>query len=446
MPHQDQGRSNHTPAVVQVLSRLVLATCFGKLTFRKDCSWTPASLTQMALLWAWGEAATITDRFAAAQQVIVEASGGQHKSVSFQAFVKLLQRHSTMLLFALISHLQQQMQSLLADSYRIAGWVVLAVDGTRIDLPRTAAHQEAFAPRHCRTRRRGRQRRASIKKTTAPRLWLTTLWQVGTGLPWAWRQGAGTDSERDHLRRLQVWLPDQSLVTADAGYSGYDCWRALLSEGHHLLVRVGANVRLLRKLGYAREHAGRVYLWPDRQARREQPPLVLRLVVAHTGRHAVYLVTNVLSTSELSDQQVIEIYRARWGVEVFFRSFKRTLGCHKLRSTAPANAQLELDWALAALWAACLDAKLQQQAAGEDIARTSVAGVLRILRRGFHNTCLNMAHALSQALIDPYSRRNKTSRDYPRKCHKPYHISPPQINDATPEQIQLAQQLKRLTA
>jgi len=50
-----------------------------------------------------------------------------------------------------------------------------------------------------------------------------------------------------------------------------------LDAGHQLLVRVGSNVKLLKKLGYARERNGLVYLWPDRAAKKRLPPLVLRL-------------------------------------------------------------------------------------------------------------------------------------------------------------------------
>ena len=45
-------------------------------------------------------------------------------------------------------------------------------------------------------------------------------------------------------------LPAGALVTADAGFVGYETWKAILDSGRHLLIRVGANVRLLRKLGY----------------------------------------------------------------------------------------------------------------------------------------------------------------------------------------------------
>ncbi len=61
------------------------------------------------------------------------------------------------------------------------------------------------------------------------------------------------------------------------------------------MIRVGENVKLLKKLGYVRERSGLVYLWPDRMAAKDLPPLVLRLIMVAGNRHPVYLVTNVLT-------------------------------------------------------------------------------------------------------------------------------------------------------
>jgi hypothetical protein len=445
MPHQDQGRSVGAPAIGAALDWLVTPQLFGCLSFRKDCSWTPGSLVRAALLWAWGEEAALTDRFVTARQTIARLANGQHESVSYQAFVKLLRRHSARLLYALISALQRQMRQSLTDSYRVAGFLAFGVDGTRIDVPRTAANEAAFGGRSHPARRRGWRRRADRKKAAAPRVWLTTLWHVGAGLPWGWTHGPSDASERDHLLSMLPWLPERSLLTADAGFVGYEFWSALIESGHELLIRVGANVTLLKQLGCFRECAGRVYLWPDQAARRRRPPIVLRLIVAHGGKRPVYLVTSVLAKQALSDRQLIELYRARWGVEVFYRSFKRTFGRHKLRCASPENARVELDWSLAALWAGCLYAK-RQQLPGEDLARTSVAGVLRVLRRAMREPDLAIADQLAAALVDPYHRKHKASRDYPKKKTDAPGTAPPLFLTATKAQITLARKIKRLTA
>jgi hypothetical protein len=446
MPHQDRGRLAGAPPISTALDWLVAPPQFERVSLRKNCRWTPGALVQAALLWAWGEEAALTDRFFTARQTIAQLGDGQHESVSYQAFVKLLKRHSALLLLALIEALQGRMRETLADCYRVAGYLAFGVDGTRIDAPRTVANERAFGAAHCRTRRRGRRRRAAQKKAAAPRVWLTTLWHVGAGLPWRWIHSASDGSERQHLLEMLPALPERSLLTADAGFVGYEFWSALQQAGHDFLIRVGANVTLLKKLGYFRECDGRVCLWPDSQARKRRPPIVLRLIVAQGGKHPVYLVTSVLAKNALSDRQLIELYRARWGVEVFYRSFKRTFGRHKLRCASPENARVELDWSLAAIWAACLYAKHQQLQAGQDPSRTSVAGVFRILRRAMREPELAIAYQLAAALIDPYERTNKASRDYPKKKTDAPGTAPPRILKARIAQVRLAAEIKRLTA
>jgi len=99
-------------------------------------------------------------------------------------------------------------------------------------------------------------------------------------------------------------LPAGTLLLADAGYVGYALLRGLRAAGSRRAgIRVGRNVHLLTKLGYAvKEYDGIVYLWP--QNRRKEQPLVLRLVRVRTGRGTVTLLTSVLETGRLSDAQV----------------------------------------------------------------------------------------------------------------------------------------------
>lgn len=441
MPHQDPGRSISAPAVRTALDWLSTPGMFVGLSFRRECRWNPERLVQATLLWAWSEETSLVDRFFVAQQVIAPRGGEQRESVSYQAFVKLLRRHTARLLIMLVAALQRQMEEHFSETDRAGGYAAFGVDGTRIDVPRTAANERAFGAARCRTRRRGRRRKADWKKATGPRISLTTLWHLESGLPWSWRRSSASTGERAHALEMLPQLPAASLIVADAGFVGYDFWQALREAGHDFVIRVGANVTLLKRLGYYRECDRRVYLWPDRAAQRRQPPLALRLTVAHDGKRPVYLVTSVLSSQALSDRRLLELYRARWGVEVFYRSFKRSFGRHKLRSASPENAQLELDWSLAALWAACLYAKCQQQEAGQEPTRTSVAGVLRILRRAAHDGQLDVAELLARAIIDPYQRADKASRNYPRKKNEPPPAAP-KILKADKNQRRLANELK----
>jgi hypothetical protein len=261
----------------------------------------------------------------------------------------MLRKWHTELLLAIVPHVRVQMKEVLPGQWEIAGYVVFAGDGSRIELARTVSLEEAFSParkkkpqnqkgrgrvrrgqtkkaarrRAAKQRRAARQRRAAqqqaaeaiAKKTNSPQMWLTLLWHVGSGLPWAWRSGPSESSERGHLEEMLLELPENSLITADAGFVGYDFWKAILDAGQHFVIRVGGNVRLLKQLGYARQHGQTVYLWPDAAAKKKQPPLVLRLIVVHDGKAPVYLVTD-LNQTQLRDRQAATIYAARWGIEI----------------------------------------------------------------------------------------------------------------------------------
>lgn len=327
------------------------------------------------------------------------------------------------------------------------GRVVFGVDGSRVELPRTRSNESAYAPplvrkKRKRTRRSRQSAAARAKKAHSPQLWLTTLWHAATGLPWDWRIGPCDSSERGHLLEMLAGLPREALVTGDAGFVGYEFLRGIVASGRQLLVRVGGNVRLLQKLGYVRESAGIVYLWPD-AAQRRSPPLVLRLVVASDGKHPVYLVTSVLASHELSDRQVCDLYRLRWGIELFYRHLKQTYQRRKLRSARADNARLELEWSLLGLWAMALDAQVELARQEVPACKVSIAGVLRafrrILRDYLHPACstLSLCAQIRTAVVDDYRRRSKASRTDTRRKYQP-PPGPPNIRPATRHQRQLA--------
>jgi hypothetical protein len=205
---------------------------------------------------------------------------------------------------------------------------------------------------------------------------------MGLRLPWSWRNGPSTSSERDHFRTMlrEQPFPSHTLFCADAGFTGYDLWQALIDAGHSFLIRVGANVTLLRRLGYVRERDGIVYFWPDQAAKRRRPPLVLRVFQFQAGRCRMSVVTNILDDQQLSAAQACELYKLRWGVELQFRTLKQTFGRRKLRSKTPQRALVELDWSLLGLAMIQLFAVKEQIAQGEPPRHSSVALAIQIIR------------------------------------------------------------------
>ena len=474
MAHQDHGRqgAQRTCAddLFQALRWILTGVHWRSVRFREDCTWTPWQLAVAALLWAWSDEKTLGDRFAAARKITHRSMVEQDEPAkSYQAFIKLLSKWTTPLLAALSEAFRTRMRQTLASVWTVADWVVLAADGSRLDVPRTRGNEMRYAPKSklARAAQKRRRARRTIKsrtkeqlrerKANIPSIWLTMLWHVGSGLPWDWRTGPSDSSERKHLTEMLGTLPAGALVTADAGFVGYPLWQAAFDAGVQLLVRVGGNVRLLRKLGYAQERAGTVYLWPNQAAKRNSPPLVLRLIVIDNGRHPVYLVTSLLQRNQLSDADAAHIYRRRWDIELFYRHCKQTFERRKLRSRNPDNAMLELHWSLMGMWALGLHSHHHLLQRGVLPERISFAGVLRAYRRAMReyksppDPGEQLSAMLTRSVLDDYVRKNKHSRDYPRKKHE-QSAGRPKLLNATQSQIQQAKHLtpaksdKRLTA
>lgn len=458
MSHQDAHGLNPSTGNLQDLSQVLdwlLSAPSDRITpFQRDCSWTPKALICAALLWAWSDETSLTQRFVRARKIIIAlAILPRRPAHSYQAFLKMLRRWTLTLTVVLLKAFRHRMETDLADRFLLHGYTVFGVDGSRIALPRTQSNEQRFSPaavhtpKSAKSRQRAKTRaagdlRSYAKTINCPQMWLTTMFHVGSGLPWDWRTGPSDSSERDHMQQMIAALPAHALITADAGFVGYAYWKTLLEGGRDLLIRVGSNVRLLQGLGYVKEHDGVVYLWPNTEANRNQPPLVLRLVVAAGGRHPVYLVTSV-SGDRLSDHQVLEIYARRWGVELFYRHFKQTFDRHKLRSHIADHVELEATWSLIGLWAMSLRTQVELAKTGLGPERISVAGMLRAYRQVMHeyrsdpDAGESLGETLQRSMIDTYRRGNKASRNYPRKKSKKSKMVP-KLLLATPKQINKA--------
>jgi Transposase DDE domain len=401
--------------------------------------WTPRYLVIMALLMSCLGADLLVDRFQTARCSLVKMYLTRRRpGRTYQGFAYALQRVSDALLRELIGHLRLKTRQIAPDLWMIDGWLVFGSDGSRFDKTRTTANKEAFG-------RGGRHK-------TGPQQFLTTLFHVGTGLPWCWQAGNADASERHQLRQMLGELPPKALLLLDAGYTGYDLLKDVMASGRSFIVRVGASVELLERLGwhYRRESDGMVYLWPKQAQRCDQPPLTLRLVsVIDAKGRQMHLLTSVLDRSKLSDAAVRKMYRLRWGVELLFRAIKQTMQLRKARSWTPLAAAHELQWGMMGVWMLGLLALQEQcRACGSEDTPTrhwSAANVLRVIRRTIRGSLKrgpSLASLLREAIQDGYVRRkSKKSIDWPHKKREKPPGNPKQ-RKATKAEIKAAKALK----
>jgi hypothetical protein len=437
------------------------AKIFAHLPMHGNTAWQAVDLIMLAVVWVWSGETTLTGAFAEAQRWSMQVLGRSAVG-TYQGLLKALVTWTQTLVPLITERLHELMSEQGEQFWRVGLWLALAVDGSRISVPRTKDNEKALcAPnygkgktaRYRKKKGKGKRRRRKAKmQPVKPQMWITLLWHMGLRMPWSWKSGPSYSSERDHFRQMLVEqkFPKNTLFCADAGFTGYDLWKEMIDAGHSFLIRVGANVTLLRKLGYTREKEGIVYFWPNKVARKQQPPLVLRLLHVQIGRCSMHLVTNVLDEKKLSDKQAIQLYRLRWGVELQFRTVKQTFGRRKLRSRTAARASVELDWSLLGLWMIQLFAMKEQIAIGEVPEHCSVSLAIQVIRTTFQRWSEVPEEAftakLQTATKDSYRRKtSKEARYKPEYKDKPA-AGTPKVLTATQQQKAAAANLQRKAA
>ncbi len=417
-------------ALVESVCLWIPGAFFAQWALRRGLLWTPQRLFWMALFMAWSAEQTLAERFDAARDLLQILFPRWCLGASYSGWLQALAHWDKPMRAALAKRLRKQIQGFGARHQTRAGWLAFAADGSRLECPRTAINKAELG--------------CAGKKRTAPQLFLTSLWHMGTGLLWDYRIGPGTASELRHLEDMVPDLPPKSLVVADAGFAGYPLCRRLQDAHQSFLIRVGSNRQLLRKLGYA-EHEGpsTVYLWPEDH--QQELPLTLRLIELRKGKKSMYLLTNVLDEDALSLADAALLYEMRWGVEVFYRGLKQTLGRRKMLSRTPEAAEMELAWAVMGLWLLGIMSVSAIVERGGDPLSWSVALARKNVRaalRGPSRRGRRLPELLATAVKDNYQRLgSKKARDWPhKKREKP--PGAPKIREATEQEVNKAKRLR----
>lgn len=408
--------------------------------------WTARLLAIVAVLMTWSPGSTLLDRFELARSAVNAMFPSRRRSgASVEGFFKALTGAGQTVLQTLCQHWRKCVRQIAGQRWLIDGWLVFSVDGSKFDCPRTVANEQGFG--------------VSGKNNGGPQQMVACLFHIATGLLWGWtRDGIRGASERTQLRNLFSVLPPEAMLVADAGFCGYDLLKSLADRRNSFLIRIGSNVTLIQKLGFAtREGRQTVYLWPlEQQARQKnfmpktlanvRPPLVLRLIEVTDERgKQIFLLTNVLEKSRLTDRTAAKLYRLRWGIEVMWRDLKQTLGHHKLLSRTPERAGAELDWAMAGLWMLQLLGGKRMNQSRQSPQSHSPAQTLRAVRgclTGGRRQRQSLMTRLGLARKDTYCRTgSKTARHCPRKrSRRP--PGAPKARKASPIEKRIIQRLK----
>ena len=152
MSHQD--RKSKTRIVVnhasleQAVNELFTTKAFRQVKTRKGSKWTARMLVTVALFWAWSGCTGLKERFQQAAKLAGKILRWlPDPGRTYQGFIKQLQKWHVKLQLACASELRVLMKQDLFDQWEIAGFVVIAGDGSRVELPRTQSNEAVYSPK-----------------------------------------------------------------------------------------------------------------------------------------------------------------------------------------------------------------------------------------------------------------------------------------------------------
>ncbi len=254
---------------------------------------------------------------------------GRPEQVSEQAFAQARQRMPSAFWVALLILLDEQFERLYAETIRWRHFRLLAVDGTRLDLPDWPALRQHYGT--ARNGFGGHHAQAQLVLVQFPL----------ARLPYAYALEPVRLGEVGLARRLLQGLRREDLVLLDAGYLSYGLLVQIQQQQAHFVIRLRKrlNVRTIRRLGSAND---RLVCWRPKdsrgQWRREDLPrsLELRLLTYRLpGYRPLRLLTNVTSVAEVSAEQFgglsvspegavlgKGVYHWRWEIETTYRELK----------------------------------------------------------------------------------------------------------------------------
>jgi hypothetical protein len=418
----------------RMMSAEVWRSFYGTCARREDrrTRWTPKYVVLAWLVMGWAAAGGLRERFDAAQRTLVRLYPQRRRSGrTYAGLSQAIEHIEPALAQQFLASLRPRMVQGLRPLWDWQGWVVFAADGSRVEAPRTRANEAELG--------------CAGREKSGPQFWLTTLIHLPSRAIWDWRQGAGTASERTHLREMLDGLPAQALLLADAGFVGFDLLSTLAERGVDFVIRCGGNVTLrfdeAEPVDLRRASAARVMLWPAGQ--RARPPLPLRLITLRRGLSCIYLLTSVLEETRLPRRLAGQMYAARWGVELNYRGLKQTLERRRLRARTPRRGAWELAGNVLALALLLALAGWRQ---GVAAARASLAALLRAIRTALERLWYGrstrwLGRRVCQALCDDYRRRrSKHARDWPHKKRE-QPAGAPKLRRMTPREIALFEKL-----
>lgn len=150
--------------------------------------WTPLAASTAAVLMALNAGTTLAARCEDALDCMgLDFTRRNRVGRTYNGLLKALERQAAGVLPILRADLRRKCEVAMKSIPLVSGWLLLAVDGSKEDLPRTVDHEKEFG---------------IGDNGVFPQAFVTTVVEVHTGLPWDWRIGVAKASEKEHLVQM----------------------------------------------------------------------------------------------------------------------------------------------------------------------------------------------------------------------------------------------------
>lgn len=257
-------------------------------------------------------------------------------------------------------------------------WLVVAVDGTTMEVPDSEANRAEFGLPY-----------AERGESAYPRVRITGLVETGTHVHFAAQVGPYKTGEVTMAREIVKHLKPGMLCLADRYFYGFPLWQQAQAQGAELVWRVRSNIRLpchtVLKDG---SFLSRIYP-PREKGRPRGEGLVVRVleywITNDEGKKKLYrLITTILDPDKAPAAELIQLYLERWEFETALDEWKTHLRGARtvLRSQTPELIRQECYGLLLAHFA--LRGIMHQAAlrGGRDPDRLSFIHAVRVVHRG----------------------------------------------------------------
>lgn len=300
------------------------------------------------------------------------------------------------------------------------GLRLMAIDGTKLDLPDTLENTHFFG-------RPGSGR----GKAAWPVATVVALIEIGTRLTVDAFVGPYRTSEQSAALRLMRSLGTGMLLLWDRGFVGYKLWATAMDRGSHLLGRLQHHM-IFKPMETFRDSSFLAKLYPSPYARSKNEGGILVRIIEYTITNPLLpgfgekhrLITSLLDAELYPAQELIVLYHERWEIEIEYDEIKTHMigKTPTLRSKTPLGCLQEIYGLLIAHMAV---RTLMAEAASKwdlDPDRLSFTGALQVISRAIPRmqaAKTELLPALYEMMLDEIAS----------------HLNPPRRNRINPRVI-----------